>query len=413
MSKSKTTIFTIIAILLGLLAIELITRGLFHVLGRYGNWGYPAFDYAHRPYIGMAYQPYEGGRDKYGFALDSNDDSQRDLTKKGVCEFRVYMLGGSTVVGRHLTSKDDTLPARLERLLNEQFPLGGVAYSVINAGKGGYISVQSLQQHAFYIKYSLQPDFIVHFDGSNDSLGHPKYWPKETFPGIQDNIHRQTEDMFSKINAITELRGSLNALLRHLADYSAFMFVLHKTANDPGAWTRLIVDKDVLIDEKEGMDMTEWVEKHVSRYIYNVRLATRLGDRDTRVAYLFQPTMLLYMAQWMIPEQMGLLDQSDYVTEFHGYPLKDSKQLYYVRVREEFEKLIANNDSEFATIADLSRLFDNKSPGEYFQVSPPDGVHYLPRGKDIIAPEIANIIGPSIQKQIRLNHRFRQCLNGQ
>ena len=79
---------------------------------------------------------------------------------------------------------------------------------------------------------------------------------------------------------------------------------------------------------------------------------------------------------------MGFLDRSDYVTEFHGYPLMDSKQLYYFRVREEFEKLVANNDSECATISDLSRLFDNKTPGEYFQISPPDAVHYLPKGKE-------------------------------
>ena len=142
---------------------------------------------------------------------------------------------------------------------------------------------------------------------------------------MKDNIPRYTEDVFSKINAITGLKGSLNALLRNLANYSAFMFVLHKTTNDPDAWARWILDKDVLIDEKDGMTMTDWVEKHVNRYIYNVKLATGLGDSDTGVAYIFQPTMLPYMEQWMTPTQMGLLDRSDYVTEFHGYPLMDSK----------------------------------------------------------------------------------------
>ena len=111
----------------------------------------------------------------------------------------------------------------------------------------------------------------------------------------------------------------------------------------------------------------------------------------------------------MTPTQMDLLDRSDYVTEFHGYPLMDSKQLYYFRVRQEFEKLITNNDSEFVTIADLSRLFDHKSPGEYFQVSPPDAVHYLPKGKDIVTPAIAKIIQPNIEKQIQNDPYFNQC----
>ena len=174
MTKSRTAIFTAIAILVGLLAIELLTRGAFHVFGRYGEWGYTAYDYAYRPYVGFAYQPYKGGRDRYGFTLDSNDDPRRDLTQKDGCEFRVFMLGGSTVLGRFLESKDGTLPARLERLLNEQ-SLPGIVYSVINAGKPAYISVQTFLEHAFYIKYSLRPDFVVHFDGSNDWLGYPKY----------------------------------------------------------------------------------------------------------------------------------------------------------------------------------------------------------------------------------------------
>ena len=395
MTRGRTTIFAVITIVVGLLAIELLARGAFFVVGRYGGWGYTAYDYAYRPYIGFAYQPYEGGRDRYGFTLDTNDDPTRNLTEKDTCEFRVFMLGGSTVLGRFLESKDGTLPARLERLLNEQSS-EGIVYQVINAGKPAYISVQTFLEHALYIKYSLQPDFVVHFDGSNDSIGYPKYWPKEEYSGVQDNLHRYTEELFSNINNITGLRGSLNALLRNLSNYSAFMFALHKTINDPEAWTRLVRDEDVLKDDQIGL--AEWVEKHVSRYIYNVRLAIRLGDQNTGVAYFFQPTMLPSMEKWLTPRERDFLSPDDYATEFHGYAKRDAKELYYSHVREEFKKLIANNDSEFAIIADLSQLFDNKSPDEaYFG----DYVHYLSPGRVIIAKEITTIIEPSIHKQIQ------------
>ena len=207
----------------------------------------------------------------------------------------MFILGGSTVRGRQLTINDDSLPARLEKLLNEQSP-AGIVYSVINAGKGGYISVQSLLQHAFYIKYSLQPDFVVHFDGSNDWLGYPKYWTKGKYPGIGNNIHSHSEDIFSDINNITGLKGSLNAVLRNLTNYSAFMFALHKTINDSDAWVRLVRDQDVLKDDQIGL--AEWVERHVSRYIYNVKLAIGLGDQNTGVAYFLQPTMLVSMEKW-------------------------------------------------------------------------------------------------------------------
>ena len=124
MSRSRNTLFAVIAVLLGLLAIELITRGAFYFFGRYGEWGYRKYDYTHRPYVGVAYHPSKDGRDRYGFTLDSNDNAQRDLTHKGSCEFRVFMLGGSTVIGRFLDGKDETLPARLERILNKQTPSG-------------------------------------------------------------------------------------------------------------------------------------------------------------------------------------------------------------------------------------------------------------------------------------------------
>ena len=100
------------------------------------------------------------------------------------------------------------------------------------------------------------------------------------------------------------------------------------------------------------------------------------------------------------------LNLSDYPTDFHGFSLWESKQLFYFRVREELETFIDQNDSEFSTIADLSKLFDNKKPtDEYFG----DHVHYVGAARSIIAGEIANIIKPKIQKQILNSHRFSQC----
>ena len=411
MGKSKTLLFAVITIVIVFMSLELLTRSAFYFFGRWDKWGYTQYEYVYRPYIGYAYQPYEGGRDRYGFNLDSNDDSQRDLRHKDICQFRVFMLGGSTVLGRYLDNKDDTLPARLERLLNQRASSAGIDISVINAGKPAFISVQTLLEHALYIKYSLQPDYVVHFDGSNDSVGQPKYWPKGRYPGIQDNLHRYTEDFFWKLDEITSLRGSVNALLRNLASYSAFMFVLHKTLNDPTAWLRQISNKDVLAsgtDERKGDEaaMNEWVQRHVSRYIYNVDLATRLGDHRTGIAYFLQPTMLSEMEPVLTDREKDFLHPDNYATDFHGYPKRDSKQIYYSLAREEFEKLISGNNSEYVIISDLSRLFDKKSPDEaYFG----DYVHYLPTGRAIIAREIERIIWPKIREQIDRDLRFQEC----
>ena len=54
------------------------------------------------------------------------------------------------------------------------------------------------------------------------------------------------------------------------------------------------------------------------------------------------------------------------------------------------------------------KLFDGKPKDEaYFG----DYVHYLPRGRDVIAPEIAKTIGPSIDDQIKNSLRLSECLS--
>ena len=396
---------------MSLVGLELLARGAFLLFGRWDGWGYTSYPYLQQPYIGYAYNPQNNeSLDQYGFTLDSNDSRDRDLSRKDDCEFRIFMLGGSTVLGRFLDSIDDTLPARVERLLNEQFD-NGVTVSVINAGKPAFISVQTLLEHALYIKYSLNPDYVIHFDGSNDSVAQPKYWPLRRYRGVENNIHRYHEDFIYRVGDLTSLKGSLNALLRNLADYSAFMFVLHKTLNDPKAWLRQIKDTDVLVsttdaEKGEQIAVSDWVEKHVSRYIFNVDLATRLGDRKTGVAYFLQPTMLPYMESVLTDREMDFLAPGNYATEFHGYPKKDSKQMYYFRVRQEFDRLIGDNSSPYVTIADLSTLFDDKPKDvAYFG----DYVHYLPFGREIIAPEITRIISPKIQSQIKRDMRFQKC----
>ena len=97
MSTRKTIIVSLILVLLGLFVIELLTRGAFRLYGRYDTWGYQTKSVEIRPYIGFASPSYDGGTDRYGFKLDSNDNLDRNLEIKDDCEFRIFLLGGSTV----------------------------------------------------------------------------------------------------------------------------------------------------------------------------------------------------------------------------------------------------------------------------------------------------------------------------
>ena len=46
-----------IAIVVGLIGLELLVRGAFILFGRWDSWGYPDYVYIQQPYIGYAYDP--------------------------------------------------------------------------------------------------------------------------------------------------------------------------------------------------------------------------------------------------------------------------------------------------------------------------------------------------------------------
>lgn len=403
--------FFLISFIVVVVLLELGVRGLFLVLGNRGAWGYPINTNVAKPYVGFASDSYEEGKDRYGFRLHDLSNAQRDLTDKLECEFRIFLLGGSTVDGRNLVNLNDMLSARLENLLNEN-TTSRVRFSVINGGKGGYISIQSLMQHAFYIKYSLNPDFVIHFSGSNDFLNGTTYWPDGKYLGVEQNLHRDTEQLFTDMNRSRKLGGAINNVFRILSDYLAIVFLVHKTVNDPKAWSRSRWLNRILHHEDESTainarSVDAWVEQHVRRYLFNIRMAIQIADADTGVAYFFQPTLLPYMMPWLSQKEIVYLGKGlDSSYTFHGYDRREAKQSYYFRVRDELRKMGNELNSDYSIVKDLSNLFDNKSVDEtYFG----DHVHYLPLGRKILAKEIHQAISSQIWSQITNSAKLDTC----
>ena len=110
---------------------------------------------------------YSQATDKYGFNLDGTR-SPTNLEEKEENEFRIFIIGGSTVQGRNLIDKFDPISARIEKKLNKKFNYEK-KYIVINAGTSSFISSQELSMTQNRIMYSLKPDLIVILNGSNDN----------------------------------------------------------------------------------------------------------------------------------------------------------------------------------------------------------------------------------------------------
>jgi len=402
-SKRKTILLSVVSVILGFLVLELMVRGAFIFTGRYETWGYPKQNKFVLPYVGFFNRP-DSGRDRYGFRLDGSDNPDRNLENKNECEFRIFILGGSTVAGRELKSKDGTLPARVERLLNK-IGFAGTYFSVINGGVGGHVSPQSLMQDIMYVRYSLQPDLIVHFDGSNDSVGHSAVYPEGRLFGIKDNLHRHTEQVFSSIERSRSVQGILDITLRLLSEYSALVFLIDKTVTDPNSWDRYL--NRFGIGQIVASDLNTWVTRHANRYMFNISIALSLGSRDTGVAYFFQPTLLPHLVGSVSDAEVQYLNTGlDSKETFHGHDRRVAKIKFYKMVSQIIKERKKDYDTEYSLISDLSELFQRKQSSETFYS---DHVHYSSKGREVISVAMVEKLAPLIKRQIKLQERFVSC----
>ena len=91
------------------------------------------------------------------------------LKEKPVDKYRIFVVGGSTVLGYGSSSDQTTMPGYLQQYFKDE-KLDGV--EVINAG----MSAANSFEEAYKIKNYLlefQPDMIIVYDGWNDSIKKP------------------------------------------------------------------------------------------------------------------------------------------------------------------------------------------------------------------------------------------------
>jgi hypothetical protein len=408
--RGKSTIVIIFTIVL-LLILEFLARGTFYLYDK--EWGYPSKNFTYLPYLTFFNSPLRKqistpntspfflkdkystitATDKYGFALDSNDNPDRDLSRKSECQYRVFMLGGSTVDGRFLSSEDDTLAARLENLLKEEHP--DINFQVINAGAGAHYSAQEVALHLFYIGPSSLPNHIIYFDGSNDFL----MWPRDELPGLGGNMHPYTNQLFRRAKSINTMTGAFNLLFQRLSNWSAIIYALHKGTNYPAKLQRLLGMKDR--GNRIGPD--EWISRHLDRYFYNMGLALNAANENTLVSYFLQPTLLPETPASQ--EELVFMKDHSLPNGFHGYNYFDNKQKFFTRARSMFQDLKKSKEKPYTGIHDLSLLFSSKKNDETVFG---DHVHYLPRGREVISKAIFDAIEPQLKEKLS-SYPFINC----
>ncbi len=103
--------------------------------------------------------------DNYTTPINSYGFRAEQITKqKSKGTYRIFVLGGSTVLGRNV-SFDKTAVGLLEKRLQKEYPDKKI--EVINAGVDGYTTEHSLIEYLFKIK-DFDPDMIIMWHGIND-----------------------------------------------------------------------------------------------------------------------------------------------------------------------------------------------------------------------------------------------------
>jgi lysophospholipase L1-like esterase len=187
MTRGKKLWFSLVALLLALVAAELATKAWLHLLASDASFRdyasisqlrrrYGAFDrfQAHR-HLGFALAPdYRLGPNRHN-ALGFRGDEIAVAKPPGVV--RIAFGGGSTTYGEGVLEYEFSVPHLVGVALRREHK----QVEVVNAGCPGWTTLETLLNFQMRL-LELQPDYIVVYHGINDVL--PRIvWPPSAFRG--------------------------------------------------------------------------------------------------------------------------------------------------------------------------------------------------------------------------------------
>jgi len=344
---------------------------------------YPVFGYVNRINFSG-----ESGytTDKYGFI--HNGDKSRLISKD---TFTIFMLGGSTLAGHGASSNSQTIPAHLERLLQEKYR----NLQVINAGTSGYYSAKELLKISNEILF-FDPDIVITFGGTND-FRH-KY--KEEYEGRKHAyfISSYDRELFQTLKNTKSMVWAVKNLIYNLTkftEYTYTRFVLEKGISfmlgHTGSSARNGIVANVKricgVGEVPKQDLEysdngfeEEMEERISYYLaYAKQTQVLVTGMGKEYCYILQP--VLFNEKRELPEtELSALRIARYgFFKKFGVDIIKRAQYFWKRVAEEFPK----GEIKFYNFTDI---FSDKA--EYFN----DYEHYTDLGNFEIAKKTCQVL---------------------
>lgn len=302
-----------------------------------------------------------------GYVRDIREDKDKLL---------IFMLGGSTVVGFGASGNGKTLPAQLERALNEKLSKN---VRVVNAGSSGYVAYQELGLLAGPILQSFEPDMVLAVDGRNDAATAAGY--RDWRPNWQPHYSSLEKD----VNAM--MRPSPWAGLAYWAPRVSAAAKLFMSIR-----YRLYRTGEVVWD-REGPAPESLLRRAADAY-FSTHAAARARCRALGIPYFafLQPTV----TRGLKKDVTGMERSS--VDEFIGRQ-KSTRDIYDEGM-DGFYALASKRAAEAPWFHDLSRFFLDSKGGVYA-----DSCHYTDKGNKMLADRMAELLLPEVRKALGLKRR--------
>jgi hypothetical protein len=358
------------------------------------------YPYSFDTHTGYAIKPgavIKGGfvAGNHGFICNSECDELP--IEKPANEIRIFIFGGSTVLGSGSSGGKYTISAYLENLINGNNVFENKRVRVINAGVGGFFSFQEVVRF-LDVALKYQPDMAIFFNGFNDYTS----WKREDVyrkirntVGVRPNYQYYDYLLIKGLNQSQTLKGAGFQLIYM---FNQYVPVLHysmilaeqlrniiggKAYGDKSNKINGIKDDDFNIENELYSK-----EKHSLFYYLNNMEAAAGVCRIKRIKCIIslQPTLAFH----------GEKELSEFEKSTLELEIKKNKlpniNIFFNHAKNEFVKRSKTLNDEFVHFVDMTDIFKNIQGQIYV-----DDCHYNDVGNRIIAENLYNIIVKSFR----------------
>ncbi|MFZ2025051.1 MAG: hypothetical protein WAV51_02115 [Microgenomates group bacterium] len=307
---------------------------------------YRATDLSWTPYPYIMFK----GKKNEGINNEGGYKGPYPVTPKPIDEYRIFVLGGSTVY-----FGDPTIP----ELLTQEFQNNG--YTNVRVYNFSYTSAVSSQELMTIVTEisELEPDLIVQYDGAND-IDHPLYYDPR--PGYPFNYFvYETNPLINpeKLPTWKYIVGT-NAIVKFI--YQTYF---------PHAYQNFLLPKENLRSEV-GYNTDPWKQQVANIYIQNVMKAQKIASVfDSEYIAFFQPT--IFNKRMLTRDELKIIPQEEID--------------YFIEVQDLIKNGMSSDTTQNIQFVDLTDIFDSYETTVF-----EDKIHVYQEYNTVIANRMFEVI---------------------